>query len=326
EPNIKPDLNVESDLMEPVTPDETQIQLEDSPISKPVPEVVNQTTKEAKPNRLKLLSSVWMRLALASILLLPLLTCSRQADSPLTEQLTEQEMQESTSLMEQATKAQQQRDFSQAQESYQAVLKRYPNHIQALYGLAYVKTQMNFDKEAMSLYMRVLELDPDYTAAHDGLSKLYLYNHSWKEAIDQINAGLSSDICSGRGMIENKLYDTEISCIHTKYSLYSSRAWAYFNYRPEGKTHCELAQQAARDAITFETKLESFERELNDTTMIGSLRQPTAHFVLMKLCLEEDINCLELEEHCHMASVYNKPTHPLNLEIRVEVEKCRKSF
>ncbi|GAB2182075.1 hypothetical protein DLREEDagrD3_22980 [Denitratisoma sp. agr-D3] len=57
-------------------------------------------------------------------------------------------------------------------KNYEAVLKREPTHIDALTGLAASRLRQGEDAQALSLFQRVLELDPRNGLAHNALVSL----------------------------------------------------------------------------------------------------------------------------------------------------------
>ena len=62
--------------------------------------------------------------------------------------------------------------MSEAEESYQTALRLCPNHADSLNNLANIKREHGLIEEAIRLYCRALEVQPEFAAAHSNLASV----------------------------------------------------------------------------------------------------------------------------------------------------------
>ena len=62
--------------------------------------------------------------------------------------------------------------MSEAEESYQTALRLCPNHADSLNNLANIKREHGLVEEAIRLYCRALEVQPEFAAAHSNLASV----------------------------------------------------------------------------------------------------------------------------------------------------------
>jgi len=68
------------------------------------------------------------------------------------------------------------KNYRLAEKHYQAVIKAYPNNIEALFKLANVSMRVKQFDNAMKYYTAIIHLKPNHAKAHHNLAMLHLHN------------------------------------------------------------------------------------------------------------------------------------------------------
>ncbi len=80
-----------------------------------------------------------------------------------------------------------------AKQQFESVLKEHPKNISAITNLGYIYLTEGKEKEAINLYMKGLQFDPDYEPLLMNIAGYYAYKKQYKTAITYLNQILSKN-------------------------------------------------------------------------------------------------------------------------------------